>query len=370
MALHNRIDTGQAATRVAKWLGTKYPAARDIAVHNLQVPNAAGMSNETVLFDVSWREDGISKTQGLVARVQPSGPGVFIEYDLRKEARVISALSDHTPVAVPKLLFYEEDPSTFGSPFLVMPRIDGQAPGDDPPFTVDGWVLELTPAQRRMMWLNSIDVLAQVHATDWQGIGLDFLDSPEHHAGVSGQLKLWRDTFEWATEGEPNPTMEAALDWLRDNMPVDQGPKVLCWGDSRPGNILYDGQLNVAGVLDWEMVCLANREYDLGWILFTTRHHTEGIGAPLPEGFLDRAATIDRYQEITGHQVKDIDYYEVFAGVRLAIIMVRAAHMLIAAGALPRDSTMAQNNHASQLVAKFIGLPAPSGAAVSYIGNR
>jgi aminoglycoside phosphotransferase (APT) family kinase protein len=59
--------------------------------------------------------------------------------------------------------------------------------------------------------------------------------------------------------------------------------------------------------------------------LFTTRHHTEGIGAPLPEGFLDRAATIARYEEITGHRVEDIDYYEVLGGVRLAIIMVRAA---------------------------------------------
>jgi aminoglycoside phosphotransferase (APT) family kinase protein len=370
MALHNRIDTDQAANRLAQWLRTKYAAAQDIAVTDLEVPNAAGMSNETVLFNASWREDGTRKTHGMVARVQPGGPGVFIEYDLEKEARVLSALGKHTSVAVPRLLFFEEDPSIFGSPFLVMNRIDGRAPGDDPAFTTEGWVLELTAEQRRTMWLNSIEVLAQVHATDWKAIGLDFLDSPHHYAGLPGQLKLWRDTFEWATEGEPNPTVEATLDWLGDNMPADRGPQVLCWGDSRPGNILYDGQLSAAAVLDWEMVCIAHREYDLGWLLFTTRHHTEGIGAPLPEGFLDRAATIARYEEITGHRVEDIDYYEVFGGVRLAIIMVRAAHMLIAAGALPPDSTMAQSNPASQLVAKLIGLPPPTGAAVSYIGNR
>lgn len=370
MALHNKIDTEQAAARLAVWLGAKYPQAQDIAVTDLVVPNDAGLSNETVLFNVSWREGDEEHTDGMVARVQPGGPGVFIEYDLSKEARVISALAEHTSVAVAPLYFYEDDPSIFGAPFLVMKRIEGRAPGDDPPFTAAGWVLDLTPEERRRMWLNTIDVIAEVHATDWRGIGLEFLDAPEHHAGVAGQLKLWRDTFEWATEGERNPTMEAALDWLEENMPADPGPHVLCWGDSRPGNILFADDMSAAAVLDWEMVALSSRDYDLAWILFTTRHHTEGIGVPLPEGFLDRAQTIARYEEVSGHTVKDIDYYEIFAGMRLAVIMVRAAHMLIAAGALPPDSTMAQNNFASQLVAKMIGLPAPSGSAVSYIGNR
>ncbi|MDT7655768.1 MAG: hypothetical protein QOF38_483 [Pseudonocardiales bacterium] len=126
----------------------------------------------------------------------------------------------------------------------------------------------------------------------------------------------------------------------------------------------------MAAVLDWEMVALASRELELGWWLFLIRHHTEGIGLPLPEGIPDAAESIARYEQITGHQVRDIDYYEIFAGTRLAIIMVRAAHMMITAGLLPPDATMAVNNPASQLVAKLLGLPAPTGEAISFIGNR
>ena len=101
-----------------------------------------------------------------------------------------------------------------------------------------------------------------------------------------------------------------------------------------------------------------------------TRHHTEGVGLPLPEGIPDRGETIDYYERATGHTLRDLDYYEVLAGSRLAILMVRAAHMMIGAGLLPPDSPMAQSNPASQLVAKLLDLPAPTGTTTSFIGNR
>lgn len=107
-----------------------------------------------------------------------------------------------------------------------------------------------------------------------------------------------------------------------------------------------------------------------GWFLFTTRQHTEAIGVPLPEGIPNHAETVARYEHITGHQARNVEHYEAFAGVRLAILMVRAARMMIAGGMLPPDSTMAQNNPICQLVAKMLGLPAPAGAVTSYVGKR
>ncbi|HEX4247402.1 MAG TPA: hypothetical protein VH008_06015, partial [Pseudonocardia sp.] len=100
------------------------------------------------------------------------------------------------------------------------------------------------------------------------------------------------------------------------------------------------------------------------------RHHTEGIGLPLPEGIPDAAESLARYEALSGHQVRDIEYYEILAGTRLSIIMARAAHMMIGAGLLPPDATMALNNPASQLLAKLLGLPSPSVETVSFIGNR
>ena len=370
MALKNIIDTDVAADRLADWLSSKLPDAQDIVVTDVRVPGAGGLSNETVLFTASWQQGGATFARGMVARVAPDGPGVFPDYDLRKEATVIKALGEHSAAPVPQVYFYEDDPSVFGSPFLVMQRIDGRIPADDPPFTASGWVLDLTPQQRRQMWHNSIDVLAQIHGVDWRELGLDFLDTPENHSGLDAGLAQWRDTFEWAAEGEPNPTVEAALRWLQDNRPGGDEQKVLNWGDARVGNIIFSDSLAAVGVLDWEMVVLASREQDLGWWLFLMRHHTEGVGLPLPEGIPDRAETIAYYERITGHRVHNLDYYEVLAGTRLAILMVRAAHLMIAAGLLPPDAPMAQSNPASQLVAKLLDLPAPAGATTSFIGNR
>jgi hypothetical protein len=100
------------------------------------------------------------------------------------------------------------------------------------------------------------------------------------------------------------------------------------------------------------------------------RHHTEGVGLPLPAGIPDHGETIDYYERTTGHKLRDLDYYEILAGTRLSILMARAAHMMIGAGLLPADSPMGQSNPASQLVAKLLDLPAPTGITTSFIGNR
>lgn len=370
MALKNQIDTDAAAVRLATWLESKIDGAHQVEVTDLLAPASAGLSNETVLFSAAWRQDGRTQTRAMVARVQPDGPGVFPSYDLDKEARVISALHQHTNVPVPEIYFYETDLTVFGSPFLVMSRVEGRVPSDDPPFTAGGWVLDLTSEQRKLMWQNSIDILARIHAVDWSSLGLDFLDTDANHSGLDAQIVNWRETFDWASEGEPNPTIERAFDWLLANRPASEGKKVLNWGDARVGNILFAEDFSASAVLDWEMVTLASPEVDLGWWLFLMRHHTEGIGLPLPEGVPDRAATVAYYESVTGHAPENLDYYEVLAATKLSAIMVRAAHMMIAAGLLPADAPMALSNPASQLLAKLLGLPAPQGATTSFIGNR
>lgn len=370
MAIKNIIDINSATAKLTDWLAAELPDARDIAVTDLGEPDSSGLSNETVLFTASWREGAVNETRNMVARVQPHGPGMYPEYDLGKQAAVIKALAEKSAVRVPNVYFFEDDPSVFGSPFLVLERIDGRIPSDDPPFTAAGWVLDLTPEQRGTMWRNGLDALAAIHSVDWRALGLDFLDTPENRSGLDADLAWCRRTFEWAAEGERNPTIEAALDWLEQHRPADDRPNVLNWGDARVGNIIFSDDLAASGVIDWEAVALGSREQDLGWWLFNVRHHTQGVGNPLPEGVPDRDETIEYYQQVSGHEVRNIDYYEALAGTRLAIFMVRAAHMMIDAGWLPPDSPMAQSNPASQLVAKLLGLPAPVGATTTFIGHR
>jgi aminoglycoside phosphotransferase (APT) family kinase protein len=370
MALKNRIDPGPTASRLGIAL-ERHLEATDAHVSGVQIPEANGMSGETVLFEATWSVDHQPRREQLVARVQPAGPAVFPRYDLELEFAVMNALGERTDLPMPRMLFSEPASDLLGAPFIVMTRIAGRVPPDDPPFTTDGWLLELSPERQRKLYANAVEVLARIHAVEIDAVGLSQLrDHAE--AGLDGQLTLWEETFRWAADGDENPTVEAALGWVRDHRPAATSAPVLNWGDARIGNLLFDDDLAVTGVLDWEMTSISPRELDLGWWLFILRYYTEGIGASLPPGFPDRAGFLAQYAELSGVQPApdDLHFYEVFAGVRLAILMHRAGNLMIEAGLLPADAPMKLSNPASHLVAKLLDLPAPEGVAQSFAGNR
>ncbi len=56
-----------------------------------------------------------------------------------------------TDVPVPDVRWVELDPQWLGTPFLVMRRIDGEAPPDIPPYVFGGWVADAPPETRAAM---------------------------------------------------------------------------------------------------------------------------------------------------------------------------------------------------------------------------
>ena len=58
--------------------------------------------------------------------------------------------------------------------------------------------------------------------------------------------------------------VERSLEWLEENWPEDTAAtdSVLVWGDSRVGNVLYDG-FKPTAVLDWEMTTIGDPLFDL-----------------------------------------------------------------------------------------------------------
>lgn len=367
VAISTRIEPEKIEAQLTQWLSSQ-EGEGEVRASNIEMPKSSGMSTETVMFDIT-RGDG-DEVQRCVARVAPTGEGLFPSYDLECEAEVIDALAERTDAPLPGILFREDDPSVIGAPFFVMERVDGEVPGDDPPFTTEGWVMELSDEQRARLSDNGLQVLAKIHDADVEALGLGHLDPGGDGDVLDRHIAYWEDFHEWAAAGAEHPTIAPALEWLKANRPDDLGPIALSWGDARIGNMLFAEDQSVAAVLDWEMVGLAPREADLAWWMFIVRHHTEGIGAPLPSGFPTPEETVARYQELTGHEVRNLEYFEVFAGVRLAILVQRAAHLLIEAGHIPDDSLMGLVNPATNLLAQTIELPAPEGQADYYIGNR
>jgi len=350
-----RRDLDATRERLLGWIRRRLPGAE---ISPLAGPAATGFSNDTLLFDLAWEEQGRRRSRALVCRVQPTGMGVFPRYDVTQQYRVMDALRA-TAVPVPAMLWLEPDPAPLGSPFFVMERIEGRIPTDSPPYHSGGWVTEIAPAERRAIWEGAVDVLAEIHRQDPVALGLDFLDAPPAGADtVAWQIEHWSRYCDWVVGEARQPTLDAALAWLRAHQPRAEGAPRLCWGDSRIGNMVFqDGRC--AAVLDWEMATLGPPEMDLAWFLFMDRHHGEGVGAARLAGFPERAETVARWEARVGRPARDLAWWEAFAGFRFAAILARVAQQMTSFGILPPDSTFAVDNTASRLLARDLGLPPP-----------
>lgn len=365
MAIANRIDLERAPAQLAASLSRRVGGAADVEVSDVNVAHTSGMSNETVMFTATVG----GEHRRLVARVSPADGGIYSRYDLAREQRLMTALAQGTDLPVPEPLFVEDDPTVLGAPFLVMPYVAGESPADDPPFTVAGWLAELPAEARARVNDNALAQLVALHVVDWQALGLHEL-APAGASALAERLEADRTWYDWARAGVAHPVVEQAFRWLRANRPPDPERLVLNWGDARLSNMIFASDLSVAAIVDWEMATVGAPERDLGWWLFATRHHTDGIGAPLPDGFPDAAALIARYEELSGHRVEHLDYYEVLGGLEAALIMLRVGSQMITADLLPPASTMGVINPASLLLADLLGIPRPEGESLSFIGNR
>ena len=362
MPIPEQRDLEAARGIVAGWLAERVPGATDVEVGPISGPAFTGFSNETLLFDADWTIGGERSTEPLVLRVKPTQHTVFMESDFESQYRVLESLGTRTTVPVPTVRWFEPDDGYLGAPFFVMDKVDGRAPTDTPPYTVGGWLIEeSTPAQRRTLVESGIDALAAVHGVDWRDLGLDFLDKPQYgRLGFEQQLRYYEASYEWADpDREPPPVAAATLDWVREHAPTDDPEIALVWGDARINNQLFGPDYHVRAVVDWEMVTLADPMMDLGWWLFLDRHFHEGMPATRMEGFPTREAMVARYEAASGRTARDLEFYEVFGGLRFAVVMMRLAHLLVGFELMPPDNDMAANNAVTRVLADLLDLPSP-----------
>jgi aminoglycoside phosphotransferase (APT) family kinase protein len=359
MPIPEQRDLEKTRGVLADWLGDRLGAS-DVEVSEITGPAFTGFSNETLLFDATWTDGGRPRTQGLVVRVAPTRHHLFLDPDFEFQHRVIKALREHTDVAAPPMRWYEDNDSVLGAAFFVMDKVDGRVPGDSPPYTQAGWVLEeATPEYRRRMVESGLEAMGRIHAVDWQALDLGFLDKRQYGpTGIEQQVEYYARYLEWTAQGRSLPIAEAALDWVRANLPRHQDIGI-CWGDARINNQMFDDDGNVVAVLDWEMVTLADPMMDLGWWLFLDRHFHEGIPADRLEGFPSREEMVTHYESTTGRAPRDLFFYEVFAGLRFCVIMARLSELLAEFEIVPAESDMATNNIVTRLTAALLDLPSP-----------
>jgi aminoglycoside phosphotransferase (APT) family kinase protein len=345
-------DRDVTQRRLAAWLTDRLPGTADPRVQ-VELPERSGFSHETLLVDAVWPTAGGPHRERLVVRVASPTYQVMPVSRLHEEYQVLRALAA-TDVPVPVVYGYEPDPQVLGAPFYVMSREDGWVPPDLPSYHREGPVVALDEGSREALWWSGVDILHRVHRLDPRRLGLRSLaSSATAPVALADQLDFYEEHLGYFGCAD-SPQVRDALRLLRGALPPQPADPGLLWGDARLGNIVFRG-VRAAAVLDWEMVSLGPGEADLAWYLYLDRHLSEGIGAKRLTGLPDRAATVARYEELTGRSVAPhLGWYEVFAGLRFAVITARVGRLLVEHSIVACEDDVPLARNAARLLSRTL----------------
>jgi aminoglycoside phosphotransferase (APT) family kinase protein len=280
-----------------------------------------GKANLTYLLRFGDSRSG----QEFVLRRPPLGPIPPGAHDMRREHRVLSVLHRRYPLA-PRSLLLCEDESVIGAVFVVHERRHGFVIRDDIPSEFAG-----RPDLNRSIGLALIDALADLHLVPPAAIGLDDLGQPEGflERQLSGWVRRWHAAQGGIEAERAAADMAPVMDWLQRRLPNSRAAALL-HNDYRLDNCLLDtgDPGRIVAVLDWDMCTQGDRLADLGyvlnyWVEPQDPQEWRQIAA-MPtwrDGFPSRAEAVERYAARTGFDVGSIDWYQVFAAFKLAVII-------------------------------------------------
>jgi aminoglycoside phosphotransferase (APT) family kinase protein len=256
----------------------------------------------------------------VVLRRPPRPPLPPSAHDVLREARVLRAV-EPTDVRVPKVLATCEDDSVLGVPFYLMEEMRGTVITDTVPQALDN------PEGREGVGRELIQALAEIHAADWEALGLDGFGKPSGY--LERQLKRFNGLWEHNKTREVERVQQVA-DWLAGHMPESQ-PTTIVHGDYRLGNVMVadDSPPRVVAVFDWELSTLGDPLADVGYMTVTwvERDDPEGTMWSQPdavtraEGWQTRDGLVALYEEISGRSVSDLRWYQALALWKASVFM-------------------------------------------------
>jgi aminoglycoside phosphotransferase (APT) family kinase protein len=243
----------------------------------------------------------------LIVKVEPVR-GPLEPYDLALEASVLHVVGQNGyPVPAVHLV---GDRSVFGREFVVMDRVPGHAPALKDLEQWEPWRQNGGPER---IGRSMVQTLARLQRIDPNTF-------PRPCGPVDTDVVRGRIRSNWGrlrarlldVHGA-NPVVTDAARWLIERTPA-LSPSEAVWlhGDFRIGNIVFDEDVQVAGVIDWERASVGDPVADLGFMCLPMGNHShpELMGMVLP-----RPQLIDLFEQATGTSVDParLDYYIVYA---------------------------------------------------------
>ncbi|MFL5841297.1 MAG: phosphotransferase family protein [Thermoleophilaceae bacterium] len=254
-----------------------------------------------------------------VLRRPPRPPVPPSANDVLRESRLLTALQS-TDVPTADVLAVCEDEAVIGAPFYVMPFLQGHVITTEMPPELDN------PEERRRTAFELVDALAEVHAADWQAIGLDSFAKASGY--LERQVKRFTGLWEFSKTREL-PLVQEVGEWLQANLP-DTPQTTIVHGDYRLGNTMFapEAPARLTAIFDWEMATLGDPLADLGYMTATWSRPNEGFGTTFDlttvthaEGFPDREELVERYAETSGRSVSDLRWYQALALWKATVFM-------------------------------------------------
>ena len=301
------------AEALGRYLAAALPgpdAAEPLQVERIR----GGHSNET--FSIRRGRDHWA------LRRPPRGPLLPTAHDVEREYRVLRGL-EQTNVPAPRPLLFCADDAIIGAPFYLMEW----APGVVIRATLPP-AFEADVAARHGLGDEVIDRLADLHAVDWQAVGLADLGKPQGY--LERQLRRWTGQLD-ASRNRPLPDLDAVTAWLHAHLP-ESGAATLVHGDYRLDNLMFAPQppARAVAILDWEMATLGDPLADVGYLLSFWREPGDPDFGALGDaawnisaqpGFPSRAELVERYAARTGRQMDHVAFYVALAIWKLAILL-------------------------------------------------
>jgi aminoglycoside phosphotransferase (APT) family kinase protein len=293
--------------RLGRYLHTELPWLGDLRDAR---KFSDGQSNPTFL---------LSFTSGqYVLRRQPAGELLQSAHAVDREFRVIAALQG-SAVPVPRAIHLCTQRDVIGSLFFLMSYQPGR-------IFWDPTLPDLDACERSAVYTEMNRVLAALHDIDIGAVGLEDFGRPGNY--FERQVSRWSRQYR-ASEIEPIPAMDRLIEWLPQNMPVDDGLVSLIHGDFRIDNIIFDTDSSRAlALLDWELSTLGHPYADLAYQCMQWRMARDcvipGLGEVEREtlGIPSEQQYVAEYCERRGlAAIPHWNFYLVFSYFRFAAIL-------------------------------------------------
>ena len=277
-----------------------------------------GHSNLTYL--IRWPTGAGDQVREYVLRRPPYGSRVKRAHDMGREYRVLSSLAPVYPKA-PRPVLFCQDEEVMGADFYLMDRVKGLILRRELP---SGLSVDEVLARRLCEVL--LDALIELHALDYQAIGMADLGKPAGY--VERQVAGWTRRYS-AAQTDDIAAVDQVAAWLADNLPSSE-PATLIHNDFKFDNVILDvnDPTRIIGILDWEMCTLGDPLMDLGtslayWIEAGDSPVLQKLrfGPTALPGMMTRDEVAGYYAEKTGRSISDIGFYYGFGLFKTAVVV-------------------------------------------------